>query len=104
MKAELEEAVKEVGFEHTILVKPGLILGTREDSRLSEMILRKFAGFLGVLSTGWLKDPWALDAEVIGKAAVVAGLKALEDGKGTPKVWEVVQSEIIRLGRTEWKD
>lgn len=104
MKAELEVAVKEVGFEHTVLVQPGLILGTREDSRPPEMVMRKFAGLLGVVSGGWLKDIWAQDAEVIGKAAIAAGLKALEDGKGTPKVWELSQSEIIRLGRTEWKD
>jgi len=41
------------------------------------------------------------DKDVIGKAAVSAGLKALE---GTaPKVWEIGPAEIIKLGRTEWK-
>jgi hypothetical protein len=30
---------------------------------------------------------------------VSAGLKALEGG---PKVWEVSQRDIVRLGRTEW--
>jgi hypothetical protein len=39
--------------------------------------------------------------EVIARAAVSAGLKASE-GKGE-KVWDVGQSEIVRLGRTEWK-
>lgn len=37
------------------------------------------------------------DKDVIARAAVRAGLKALE-GEG-PKVWEVGQSEIITLGR-----
>jgi len=37
MKAELDEAVKALAFEHTVLVKPGLIVGTREDSRPPEV-------------------------------------------------------------------
>lgn len=38
---------------------------------------------------------------MIAKAAISAGLKSLE---GTaPKIWLVGQSEIVKLGRTEWK-
>lgn len=101
MKAELEEAVTELGFEHTIILKPGLIVGTREDSRPPEAVFRGIAKFMGAISGGYLKDWWAQDAEVIGRAAVSAGLKALEGG--APKVWDIAQSEIVKLGRTEWK-
>jgi hypothetical protein len=41
------------------------------------------------------------DADIIAKAAVSAGLKAL--GGTAPKVWLIDQSEIVKLGRTEWK-
>ena len=103
MKGELDEAIKEIGFEHMVLLKPGLLVGTREDSRPSEYVLRKVAGFVGMFSTG-LKDAWAQDAEVIGRAAAVAGLQALGDKEGkVPRVWEVLQADIVRLGRTEWK-
>jgi hypothetical protein len=101
MKAELEEEVTNLGFEHTVILKPGLIVGSREDSRPPEAVLRGVAQFMGAISGGLLKDWWAQDAEVIGKAAVSAGLKALEGG--APKVWSIEQSEIVRLGRTEWK-
>jgi len=101
MKGELDEAVKEMGFEHTVLVKPGLIKGTREDSRPPEYAIRMIAGALGKLSTG-LTDFWSQDADVIAKAAVSAGLKCLKD-KDAPKVLELGQSDIVRLGRTEWK-
>ena len=101
MKAELEEAVTELGFEHTIILKPGLIVGTREDSRPPEAVLRGIAKLMGAVSGGYLKDWWAQDAEVIGRAAVSAGSKALEGG--APKVWDIAQSEIVKLGRTEWK-
>jgi hypothetical protein len=102
MKAELDEAVKELGFEHVVIVKPGLIVGEREDSRPPEAVARGLAKLLKGVSGGWLTDGWSQDAEVIGRAAIAAGMKAAE-GKAPAKVWEVGQSEIIRLGRTEWK-
>jgi uncharacterized protein YbjT (DUF2867 family) len=99
MKGELEESVKALGFEHIIILRPGLIVGTREESRPAEMVFRKVAGFAGHLG---LKDFWAQDSDVIARAAVSAGLKALEE-KNVPKVWEIGQGEIVKLGRTDWK-
>jgi uncharacterized protein YbjT (DUF2867 family) len=99
MKGELEASVKALEFEHTVILRPGLIVGNREESRPAEFAVRKVAGFMGMLGNGF-KDFWAQDSDVIAKAAVSAGLKALEGG---PKVWEVGQSEIVKLGRTEWK-
>ncbi|TVY48933.1 Protein fmp52, mitochondrial [Lachnellula occidentalis] len=92
MKGELEEAVKELGFEHTVL--------TGEPA--AEFVVRKIAGCMSLLGH-WAVDFWAQDCNVIAKAAVSAGLKALEDGESVPKVWVLEQSEIVRLGRTEWK-
>lgn len=40
------------------------------------------------------------DSEIIAKAAVSAGLKALEGG---PKFSEVGQADIVKFGRSEWK-
>ncbi|KAG9242718.1 hypothetical protein BJ878DRAFT_425300 [Calycina marina] len=101
MKGELEDSVNALGFDHTIILRPGLIVGGREDWRPTEFVIRKVAGVMGMMGSV-LKDFWAQDAEVIANAAVSAGLKALEGGD-VPKVWEVGQSEIIKLGRTEWK-
>ncbi|QSZ35966.1 hypothetical protein DSL72_007088 [Monilinia vaccinii-corymbosi] len=126
MKGELEEAVKALalggnesssssteegtesntGFNHVIILRPGLIVGTRSDSRPPEFVMRKVAGWAGWLNPG-LKDFWAQDAEVIGRAAVNAGLRALEgkDGESeVPRVWELGMADIVRLGRTEWKE
>lgn len=102
MKGELEEAVKALDFEHTVILRPGLIVGAREGSRATEGVFQGVASFMGKFSTG-LKDVWAQDADVIGKAAISAGLKAL-DGGDVSKVWIVGQSDIVRLGRTEWKE
>ena len=102
LKAEVEEAVKELGFPHMVLVKPGLLLGNRKETRLTEAILQTIAKGMGAISKGRLKDFWAQDVDVIGKAAVAAGIQCLE-GKREEGVWMVDQSEIIRLGRKEWK-
>ncbi|KAL1970070.1 hypothetical protein VTN77DRAFT_6475 [Rasamsonia byssochlamydoides] len=105
MKGELEEAVKALGFEHTIILRPGLIAGQREESRPAEAVLRFVAGIAGKVHSS-LKDGWAQDADVIAKAAVNAGLKALEGDipAGSEKVWFLHGSDIIRLGQKEWKN
>lgn len=103
MKGELDEAVKTVGFEHTIILKPGLLVGARSDSRPGEFAARKVATYLGYISGNRLKDPWAQDAEVVARAAVVAALEAIE-GRSSRGVRVLDQSGIVRLGRTEWKD
>ncbi|GAB7355355.1 hypothetical protein MBLNU459_g5882t1 [Dothideomycetes sp. NU459] len=102
MKGELEEAIKDLGFEHTVILRPGLIVGQREDSRPPEFALRKVAGFMGSIGDGF-KDFWAQDAEIIAKAAVSAGLQCIQ-GKVNDKVWMLGQSDIVRLGRTQWQD
>ena len=101
MKGELEESVKGLGFDVTVILRPGLIVGDRQESRPAEAVVRGIAGLVGVLGNA-LKDPWAQDANVIARAAVASGLQALE-GKAPGKVWVVGQSDIVRMGRTEWK-
>ena len=64
--------------------------------------MQKVANLAGSISPK-LKDFWAQDADVIAKAAVRAGLDCLE-GKEKEKFRVIDQAEILRLGRTEWKD
>lgn len=78
-------------------------VGERQDSRPPEFVLRKIADAFGAVSGNRLKDFWAQDAEVVAKAAVRAGLDAAE-GKEKEKFRIIGQSDIVRLGRTEWKD
>ncbi|KAK7885402.1 Protein fmp52, mitochondrial [Exophiala xenobiotica] len=101
MKAELEEHVKEIGFDHTIIVRPGLIVGSRQESRPGEAAFRFIAGAMGNVHRS-LKDSWAQDADTIAKAAISAATK-VEKGEVKDRVWVVAQKDIIRLGATEWK-
>jgi len=100
MKGELDEAVKAIGFEHVVILKPGLLVGTRSDSRPGEYAARAMASLLERIGANRLKDPWAHDAHVVAAAAVRAGLGALS-GERTDRVRVLNQSEIIRLGRSK---
>jgi len=100
MKGEIEEHVKEIDFDHTIIVRPGLIVGDRQESRPMEAIYRSIASGLGHLYSG-LKDPWAQDADVIAKAAILAAMR-VNSGEIKDKVVIVSQHDIIRLGKKEW--
>lgn len=102
MKGEIEEHVKELGFDHTVIVRPGLIAGRREETRIAEGILRFVADILGKVSGNRLKDFWAQDADVIARAAVNIGLKA-DKGEISERVTILSQSDIVKYGRTEWK-
>lgn len=102
MKGELDEAIKMIGFEHVIILKPGLLVGTRNDSRPGEFMARKVASTLGMLSGNRLTDFWAQDAQVVARAAVRASLEAL-DGQNTEAVRVLGQKDIVRLGRREWE-
>lgn len=102
MKAELEEEVKKLGFPHTVILKPGLLVGERKDSRPPEAVFRYVAKGMRKLGGAALTDWWAQDADVVAKAAVSAGL-ACAGGKREKGLWVVEQGEIVRLGKKEWE-
>ncbi|RPA96630.1 hypothetical protein L873DRAFT_1204327 [Choiromyces venosus 120613-1] len=104
MKGELEDAVIELGFEKTAILRPGLIVGSREKTRLMEYPFHGVANFLGAISGGRLKDLWAQDADTIGKAAVRAALEEeVWEGKGKQeggkRVWRLTQADIVAFGK-----
>jgi len=103
MKGELEDAVSELDFEKVVILRPGLLVGDREDSRPPEYAVRIIALGLSKISKSYFFDTWANPADEVGKAAVLAGLKCLDGTAPGGKVWTMGISEIVRLGRTEWK-
>ncbi|PON28650.1 hypothetical protein TGAM01_v202497 [Trichoderma gamsii] len=98
MKKGVETTIKELEFDQGIIVRPGLILGEREQGRFLEGIATTVVRGLGFIG---LKDSVAQDAEVIARAAIRATQLA-DEGKAPSKFWVLGQSDIIKLGRTEW--
>lgn len=94
MKGQIEEDIKAIGFDHTVILRPGLVAGNREESRPAEAMVRKIVSGLGMINSHFLKDGWAQEADVIAVAEVKAGLKAL-NGEAPSKVWELNGRDII---------
>jgi uncharacterized protein YbjT (DUF2867 family) len=97
MKGELEDAVKALGFKHTVILRPGLIVGGREDSRPAEFAVQSVARAFRRITPA-LTDFWAQDATVIARAAVNAGVKCVE-GEKEPGIWLLGQADIVALGK-----
>ena len=96
MKAELEEEVKKLDFPHTVIMKPGLLLGDRKESRPAEAVSRALANALGKISKA-LTNQWAQDVDAIGRCAVRAGEQCLE-GKREKGIWIIGQGDITKIG------
>ncbi|KAL9000686.1 MAG: hypothetical protein Q9169_000722 [Polycauliona sp. 2 TL-2023] len=99
MKAELEDAVRALDFPHTVIVKPGLLVGSRQDVRVAEAALRTVAKGLGAVSKRWFTDWWAQDVDTIGRAAVAAAVECTE-GKREKGVWVLDQADIVKMGKS----
>lgn len=104
MKGELEDKVLSLGFEKTVIVKPGLLVGDRQESRPPEAVLRWIAAGLGKINAKYLRDTWAQPVDIIGRATVKASLMSLEGNAPEGKVWYLEIKDIVRLGKTEWTD
>lgn len=100
MKKGVETTIRELEFDHGIVLRPGLILGEREQGRFFEGVATSFATALGFIG---LKDRFAQDAEVIARAAIRASQLA-DEGKAPSQFWVLGQGDIVRLGRTEWEE
>lgn len=99
MKVGVEDAIKALDFEHAIIVRPGTILGEREQSRMAEGMWQKFLFGLGKVSPG-AKNALGQDASYIGRATVKATQMALQ-GKAPSKFWSVESSDILKMGEPE---
>jgi len=98
MKGELENSIIELGFKNTVFLRPGFIAGERtsREAGAAEVGLRWIAKGLGGITPA-LKNFWAQDGDLIGRAAVVAGVTCVE-GKREEGLWELGQADIVRLG------
>lgn len=97
MKNGVEDAVKELEFENGIILKPGTILGQREESRLVEGIWQKVVRGLGKITPS-LQNALGQETDVIARATVKATQIAAE-GKAPNKFWVIEAAEIIKLGQ-----
>lgn len=72
VKGDLEQDLRELGFDSLTLVRPGLIGGERAQKRTGEHLASKVLGLLGpVLPRGWRINPAEKIAATLVEAALV---------------------------------
>ena len=70
VKGESERALGEMGFERVDLLRPGLLLGNRSESRPAESIARALAPVTNPLMQGPLRRYRGIEADQVAAAAV----------------------------------
>ncbi|GAW24359.1 hypothetical protein ANO14919_139430 [Xylariales sp. No.14919] len=98
MKRGVEETIEKLGFDHAVILRPGMILGRRETPHPIGPLLNSIIYGVGSIAKS-LQDKLGQEAEVIGKAAVQAAQTATE-GKAPRKVWVIEGSDFVKLGNS----
>jgi len=124
MKIGVEDKVKALGFDNAIILRPRAILGKRENESKStssssacpfcsaaqltcglvasgNSLINTLLNGLGKVSPG-LKDALGQEHVVIARAALAAARLAVA-GEAPSKIWVLETTDILRLGRDEWK-
>ncbi|RAH66082.1 NAD dependent epimerase/dehydratase family protein [Aspergillus aculeatinus CBS 121060] len=104
MKGRIEADLKALQFEKTVILRPGVILGDRGESRPGEWLAQGLVRGIGIVAPSW-GNALGQDAGVIAEAALRTGLRGLEggldggdDGSG---VLLVERSDIVKIARME---
>ncbi|KGB78084.1 endoplasmic reticulum protein [Cryptococcus deuterogattii 99/473] len=93
MKGQLEDAVKDLDFEHTVILQPAVLLGDRTESRgISESVLKGV--IRGIRKVGLPVDSLAIEGADIG--ACIAHLAA---NPPSEKVLIIGDHEIIAYAK-----
>lgn len=75
VKGEVEEALRALAFEALTILRPGLLLGQRDESRPAEAVARVVAPLFNPLLIGPLAQYRAVRADDVAAAAVAAATR-----------------------------
>lgn len=67
-KGDLEKKIQSLGFQNFVSVRPSMLLGDREESRLGEKIGKVFSNLLSPLLFGSLRKYHGIEASDVAKA------------------------------------
>ncbi|KAL6449586.1 FMP52 Protein FMP52 [Candida maltosa Xu316] len=94
-KGELEDDIIKLGFDHTVILRPGVLLGEREGAHgLGNDVAQKVGGWLR--NTFFQRFLNSVEGSEVAKVAVDFAAKGIK-GELTEKVQIVESAEIINL-------
>ncbi|KAI0429353.1 NAD(P)-binding protein [Xylaria sp. FL1042] len=102
MKVGVEDTIKSLGFNQAIILRPGFLMGDRDVAHFGGSFVNNAFNCMGTYLGQGAKDTFAQEGEVVARAAVKAAILASE-GKAPSKYWVLEKSDIVKLGRDEWK-
>ncbi|KAI1435444.1 NAD(P)-binding protein [Xylaria sp. CBS 124048] len=102
MKVGVEDTIKSLDFPQAIILRPGLLVGQREIPHTGGALMESLYHGVGSILGQGAQDRLGQDGLTVGRAAVKAAQLAAE-GKAPSKYWVLEQSDIVKLGRDEWK-
>ncbi len=91
LKGELENAIKEIGFETVHIMQPSILLGDRDEKRTGEKFLQGSLKFLSRLFGGSMRKFRAIHGRTVARAMLNA---AKDNSKG---FFRHRYDEIVRL-------
>lgn len=78
-KGEVEEKLKDIGFERLVMVRPSLLLGKRNEKRIGEDIGKALYSIFRFMFVGPLKKYRGINADDVAKAMIAL----VDKGQGT---------------------
>ncbi len=93
IKGEMEEGIKKLGFERTVIVRPSMLLGDRKEIRAGELIGKVFMKTVKPLLAGKMKKYRAIHGRDVAR-----GMIALIQGE--PGI-RIVESDELQLAASK---
>lgn len=90
IKGEMEEGIKKLGFEKTVIVRPSMLLGDRKELRAGEMVGKVFMKTVKPLLAGKMKKYRAIHGRDVAK-----GMVALIQGESGLNIVESDELQLI---------
>jgi uncharacterized protein YbjT (DUF2867 family) len=78
VKRDVENALKKLNFHSLVIVRPSMLLGERNETRIAEMIGKSLMNSLRFLFIGKLKKYKAIEAKIVAHAMVSLSKTDLE--------------------------
>ena len=91
VKGETEQAIRETGFEHFIILRPSLLLGKRQENRIFEDVGKWMFKFFDFLLFGPLKKYKGVEASKIA-AKMIAAAHELRPGERIINSQEIIEN------------
>lgn len=92
IKGQLEQAIKKLTFNHTHILRPSLLKGTRKENRFGENLAIKLSGIIELIP--FLRKYRAIPAKKVAKAML-----AVVEQEGDRANFEVLEAtELFKLG------